>query len=473
MTRGEMDFARDLFSSLTERPQWTIQARATDDEQPLYQLDQQEHTIQLNLHDGQMRAWNSDKRFVFMIAGTQGGKTSFLPWLEARARLIDAAGDSLMVTSSYDLFKLKFLPEVLNVFEHILEIGRYWLSDRVIELRDPETGKYWANRSQDKMYGRIILRSASAGGGLESATAKRAILDEFGQDEFSLTAWEAVRRRLSLNRGRVFGATTPYNLGWVKQKIYDPWEKKQSPDTDIIQFPSTLNPAFSNEEFTSIREQMPKWRFQMFYEGIFTRPAGQIYHDFIDQYKDEGGHKVRRFQVPIEWARYVGVDPGVVNTAKLWAAHDPLEDVYYIYREALGKRKSALEHAREMIDLAQKNNERVVRWAVGAKSEKYWREDFTAAGARGVVEPDSPNVEEGIDRVIRLLKQHRLYFFDDLDGVLDEIARYARELDANGEITDKIKDKSTFHLLDALRYLCMSIIGKQRKPLTVNTKRVL
>lgn len=33
--------------------------------------------LKLSLHPGQARAWRSDARFVFMLAGTQGGKTSF------------------------------------------------------------------------------------------------------------------------------------------------------------------------------------------------------------------------------------------------------------------------------------------------------------------------------------------------------------------------------------------------------------
>jgi hypothetical protein len=33
--------------------------------------------VRLTLHAGQTRAWDSSRRFVFVIAGTQGGKTSF------------------------------------------------------------------------------------------------------------------------------------------------------------------------------------------------------------------------------------------------------------------------------------------------------------------------------------------------------------------------------------------------------------
>jgi hypothetical protein len=34
--------------------------------------------------------------------------------------------------------------------------------------------------------------------------------------------FEAVLRRLSIHMGRVLLTTTPYDLGWIKQKLYDP-----------------------------------------------------------------------------------------------------------------------------------------------------------------------------------------------------------------------------------------------------------
>jgi len=66
-------------------------------------------------------------------------------------------------------------------------------------------------------------------------------------------------------------------------------------------------------------------------------------------------------------------------------------------------------------------------------------------------------VEAGIDRVIQLLKQHRLFIFDDCRGMLDEIRRYGRVLGAAGEPTEKIKDKDTYHRLDALRYVAVGV----------------
>ncbi len=79
--------------------------------------------LDLKFHRGQWRAWDSDKRFVFVLAGTQGGKTSFGPWWLQREIYGDETrpgmgpGDYLAVTESFDLFKLKLLPEMRNCFE--------------------------------------------------------------------------------------------------------------------------------------------------------------------------------------------------------------------------------------------------------------------------------------------------------------------------------------------------------------------
>jgi hypothetical protein len=189
------------------------------------------------------------------------------------------------------------------VFENLLQKGRWWAGDKVIELRDPDTGQFWATRSDDPMWGRIILRSAASGGGLEASTAKAAWLDECGQDEFPLTVWEAVQRRLSLAEGRVLGTTTPYNLGWLKTDIYDPWEEGD-PDIDVISFPSTMNPAFPQREFDRVETRMQAWRFGMFYRGQFTKPAGLIYDCFT------GDMLCEPFEIPDDWTRYVGVDFG-------------------------------------------------------------------------------------------------------------------------------------------------------------------
>ncbi len=386
-----------------------------------------------NLHRGQTRAWDSARRFVFVIAGTQGGKTCFGPvWLE-REMQASGPGDYFAVTATYDLFKLKLLPELRRHFEEQRHWGTYGASERVIESIDKKT--------------RIILRSADAEGGLESATANAAWLDECGQNNFRIGAWEAVQRRLSLSQGRVLGTTTPYNLGWLHTEVFQRWQHGD-PNFDVVQFESIMNPAFPRAEYDRAKATLPTWKFEMFYRGNFSRPAGQIYGDFSDD------HIIDDFGIPAEWPRYVGIDFGAVNTATVWIAHDVSTESMFLYRATLEGNMSTDQHVAKAQERSR--GERVVGWYGGSASETQQRWDWGAAGL-GVQQPAIGDVEAAIDRVISLLKQYRLFVFRSCVGMVDEFHTYSRVLDDRGQPTEKIQDKETFHLLDALRYVVGSI----------------
>lgn len=362
-------------------------------------------------------------------------KTSFLPWWLWREIQQLGRGDYIAATSSYDLFKLKFLPEMRQVFEHILKIGRYWAGEKILEIKNLETGKFEAKRTDDPMWARIILRSAQSKGGLESATAKAAVLDEIGQDEFTLEHWEAILRRLSLSRGRVCGATTLYNLGWLKSEIYEPWTNG-SKEIDVIQFQSTINPAFPQEEFDRAKSRMQSWRFSMFYLGEFARPIGLIYGDFTNDMLCDP------FFIPDDWSRIIGVDFGGANTATLHIAEDPASDRWYVYRETHEGGKSTKAH----VDTQKSYLKDVEDYELvgGAKSEGQQRMDWDEAGLF-VEEPSISDVEGGIDRVTELIAGDRLRVFRGLNGLRDELGSYSRKLDPMGNPTDEIKDKRFYH----------------------------
>jgi hypothetical protein len=413
--------------------------------------------LQLHFHSGQTQAWDSEKRFVFVIAGSQSGKTSWGPFWLWREYTRCGPGDYLVVTSNYDLFKLKLLPEIKHIFENVLGIGRYWAGERVIELKDPKSGEFLAKRSDDQMYARIILRSASAPGGLESNTAKAAWLDECGMEEFNIDVWEAVQRRLALNEGRVLGTTTPYDLGWLKTVIVDAFEQGD-PDIDVISFPSVFNPAFSRREFDRLKRTMPAWRFNMMFRGKFTKPAGMIYSDFNFDWVEDGGHKCRPFPIPAHWPRHVGVDPGAFNTGKIWIAEDPRNHVFYLYREDHSGDKTTAEHARQILDLQLQFKEEVVTYAIGNRGEHQARMDYQAEGISEPSEPPFADVEAGINRVIEVIKTDRFRVFSSCIKTLSELGAYKRTLDRSGEPTTDIANKNKFHLLDAVRYIFATVL---------------
>ncbi len=430
---------------------------------PLYEI--QGDTLIINLHPGQHRTFDSKARFVFMLAGTQGGKTEFGPIWMYREMQQKGPGDYLAVSPSFPLQQKKLIPSYRNFFEYTLKIGEFLKGERVMTIHDLDGSEY-----------KLFFGSADNPDSLESATAKAAHLDEIGQDSFRLESWEAVLRRLSIHQGRVLGTTTLYNLGWLKHEVYDRWERRD-PNYDVVQFDSIENPVFPRDEYERAKNTLPAWKFDLFYRGRYARPAGMIYSDY-----DEKVHLIPPFELPVEFPRYVGIDPGAVHTALIWIAEDIQKKAYYIYHSSLEGGKTTKEHASKAAQFAK--TERVIKWTGGAKSEEQFRMDWRAEGIN-VQEPPVSDVEMGIDRVIALFKQYQLFIFnnDENRGLLDELGTYSRELDELGNPTEKIKDKEKFHILDALRYCCSSLkdggnpitimITEQEKPVISDEMREL
>lgn len=397
--------------------------------------------LRFHFHAGQWRAWESDRRVIAVIAGSQSGKSTFgPPWLyrEIQRR---GPGDYMVVTPTYPLLSMKALPAFLRLFKDILQLGEYVGSPARKFTFSPD-GALRTFGSVPSEPTVIYFGHASEPDSLEALTAKAAWLDEAGQKKFKLGSWEAIGRRLSVHRGRCLITTTPYDLGWLKQRIWDRWHAGDK-TIDVIRFDSTENPAFPVDEFDRARDSMPRWRFDLFYRAIFTRPAGMIYDCF-----DEQKHKLPRFAIPIDWQRYCGLDFGGVNTAGVFFAEEPGTKKLYAYREYKHGGRTAREHAN-----ALKAGESQLPLCVGGShSEGQWRDEFCAGGLP-VQEPAVKDVEVGIQRVYAAIKKGEFYVFDDLTGLLEELATYSRVVNDRGETTEEIDEKSTFHFLDAVRYI--------------------
>lgn len=397
-------------------------------------------------HPGQDEAWNSIARFVFVFAGSQGGKTMFGPrWLLREIQRC-GRGDYLAATSTYDLFKLKMLPAMRALFEDRLGIAKYWAGSKVLELCEPGTMRFWARDQNDPMWGRIILRSAQSEGGLESSTAKAAWLDECGMDEFGITAWEAVQRRLSIHLGRVLGTTTLYNLGWLKTQVWSRFREGDK-DYDCVSFASDINPAFPKEEFERVTRTMPRWKVNMFYRGVFDVPEGLIYSCF-----DSDTDTCDDFAVPADWPLWGGMDFGGVHMAAVLFAERPADKHLFLVNEYLTGGVTTAAHAIELMTWGAR------RWWGGAASEDQWRREFGACGMP-ILRPVIPEVEIGIDTVYSQMAEKRITVFKSCIRWLDEAGTYSRATDKAGQVTEKIANKEMYHLMDSTRY----VIGSIRK----------
>ena len=390
--------------------------------------------LHVDFHSGHNRTWASTARFVIMQAGPQSGKTCFGPhWLK-REMDWSGAGDYLVVTATYPLLRMKLLPEMVKVFVDFFKWGTYRAGDKIFESHERDHG----GPAQ-----RIIIGSAKNPESLESATAKAAWCDEIAQAQFTREAWDAILRRLSISEGRVLATTTLYNFGWYKRDIYDQW-RKGNKDYDIIQFDSTENPAFSITEWERAKASLPLWKFNMMYRGRFERPMGQIYDSFSED------SIISRFTIDPSWPRYVGHDFGPQNTAALWYAQDPATGFFYLYREYLQGGLSSYDHAQRFKALS--GDEQIIRRVGGIHAEQGWRDAFVAAGWP-IILPRMREVESGINRVYGWHQQSKLFIFDDMERYLEEKFSYSWRLDDDNNPTGDIVNKSSYHLMDAERYL--------------------
>jgi hypothetical protein len=413
--------------------------------------------LKVNLHRGQWKAYQSTKRFVLVLAGTQGGKTSFGPMWLYREIQLRGPGDYLVVAPAFPLLELKLRPEFMRLFDRQLKLGDYTGSPtKKFTFSEAGGKRTFGDRYDPDIPTQIFFGHAQDPDSLESATVKGAWLDEAGQKKFKKGSWDAILRRLAIHRGRVLLTTTPYYIGWLKRELHDQAGKKGT-DVDLVNFRSIDNPSFPLAEYEERKAKMPSWKFDMFYNGIFTRPAGLIY-DVFDRETDVED----RFPIPQDWPRVFGLDFGAVHTCCLKLAYDQRVDCWYVYGEYLAGGRTAKEHVAHLMANEPKQGIRVVG---GAASEQNWRDEFRAAGLN-VLKPSITEVEVGIDRLYSLVKTRRIKFFSDLPGLLGddtldgEMETYSRVVDDAGEVTDEIEDKSKFHHLDAGRYAATLISGR-------------
>lgn len=395
-------------------------------------------TFRHRWHEWQMKVWRSPRRFLAMIAGSGGGKTSYgAPWL-VRECWRHPGEDFIACEPTWAMVERVMVPVLRKIVEPLG--GRVMLGKGLVEV--PTSGEL----------ARIWLISADRPERAEGIHARAAWADEAGQ--YSGLMFETLQRRVGRKQGRILYTTTPYDLGPLKVEVFDRWASGD-PDYLVVQFASTANPTYPVEEFERARATMPAWRFRMFYLGQFDQPPGLVYGDYHDwprtEVRDEGlGHLVPDFAIPPEWPRYVGVDFGAVNQATLWVAEDPKTHVCYAYRETWEGNLTTREHCERFLDAAAGVNFQMAFG--GAPSEQQQRWDWGAHGV-AVQRPRVVDVEIGIDRVTELFKARRLFVFESLRQTRAMLGSYSRVVDDNGQVTEKIKDKEKAHLLDCLRYV--------------------
>lgn len=408
-------------------------------------------------HPAQLRAWNAQQQIVAICAGWQSGKTVTLPhWLKREIQR-RGPGDYGAFSSTYRLLNRKFLPELKTCFS---DLAIFRSSDQQFVFTDAGNrsihGPGW-----DGTPTIIQMGHAENPDSLESSTLKSAAWDECGQRLVPKQSFDTVRSRLMVNRGRMCLATRPYESGWFETLVTTP-----SPEVSVITFPSWANPVNPPEDdpyWAAIRSEMPEWRVEMQYGGVFTMPAGLIYDCFNWDLNTCEDFDVSGLPA------YPGMDFGKINTAGVVGVDDAASGIIYIIGEyhANGKRDYP-EHVASMRALTRP-------WAGGRPlspgcggnkhGEDGWREAYRKHGL-ALDEPPENNIEVQIQGVWSLLNQRKVVFFrNGARETIQDVQHYSRKVDIDGNILDAIDEDNKWHRLAALRYLCTKLRppkGKRR-----------
>lgn len=166
------------------------------------------------------------------------------------------------------------------------------------------------------------------------------------------------------------------------------------------------------------------------------------------------------FEIPDKWPRAAGMDVGWKKTACIWGAYDAKSDIIYCYSEyykgyaepslhsnAIGARGKWMPIA---MDCHADRHSEAGAIALLNTYANFGLNVCKANNGPGTLEPS-------ILEVFQRLSSGRLKIMRHLLNTLSEFRVYRR--DVNGKIV-----KQDDHLMDALRYLCMSILQIMERP---------
>lgn len=387
----------------------------------------------ITLHEYQVKAWLSEKRFIFLCAGVQSGKTTFgAIWIlnEAMHR---GPGDYIILAPTYKVLQQSTL---VKFFEMCPKgYGEYNKADSTYKTVDNRT---------------FYLRSADNPEAIEGITAQAIWADEASL--MKPDAWLMMQGRVSRTLGRICCTFTPIALNWVHKEIEkdkDRRQKGEPGDIDFIQFRSIDSPYFPKEEFERARRMLTPTHFRLRYEGIFGKAEGIIYPDFSDR-----ANIVDDFLIPEDWRKVGGIDFGYNNPFVAVKGAVSPDDVLYIYEERYQNRSILEDHVSflgaDIIYYADPSGAQEI-----AELHKFgiWVREANndvRLGIQKVTERIRPQDPSNVQTI-------RLKVFKSCYHTIEEFALYRYEEPKRGEIVKEKPLKVDDHAMDAARYMVMGL----------------
>ncbi|MCK5020509.1 MAG: terminase family protein [Candidatus Peribacteraceae bacterium] len=383
--------------------------------------------MNFRLHQHQDRVMDAVARFILVLTGVQGGKTTIgAIWLLARiyeSYKAGRRGDWLIAAPTEKILQQSTLVNFKSFFP--ADWGVWKEQKKCFELA-------WGDK--------VFVRSTENPEHLEGMTLLGAWLDEAGQ--MKARVWTYMQARVAVNRGPVLMTTTPYAMNWLYREVMKRAKEGDS-DYALITWKSVDNPAFPKEDFERARRTLPKAIFERRYLGLFTRLEGLVYPDF-----DTDTHVIEPvYTIPENWECFGGMDFGHTNpTCILPLYWDKRSDTYYVVDEFY-EREASLKKISIVLDKHPYKKvfaDRQSAHLIAELQHQY--------GCKSIAPCDN-SIDVGIERITKLLKEGKLKFFrGKCPNMLEEIEAYHYPPpNEDKEVKDKpvpIKN----HAMDALRY---------------------
>jgi hypothetical protein len=181
-------------------------------------------------------------------------------------------------------------------------------------------------------------------------------------------------------------------------------------------------------------------------------------------YGDVFNHLVEPFEIPKDWRRLGGYDPGIGDpTAVLFAAVDPKTSTIYVYDEYYVRDQTVSYHGAQLKPkiegltwlkpLAADPSVNKRSQETGMTYKSYFKQTTGIT-----LNPVNNDLLFGIDKVRDYLYQGKLKIFNNLENFRNEVSNYAFPAPSEREKNVNLKpiDKDN-HLMDALRYMIVQL----------------
>lgn len=401
----------------------------------------------IHLHKFQREALEDKiSRYIFMIAGSGGGKSSFAPiWLYER--MVSRPGClTMFVEPTFKMLNNIAIPKVVEFFKGT-----------------PAEGEFIAKTmTYHSKIGDILFISADKPDLMEGLHVDFIVADEIGQ--YKRRAWVVLSNRITMKDGQLLGITTPYNLGWLYREPYQEWKKNRVPHHGgyhFIQFASTANPAISKEDIEMKRKEMSAAEFAMRYEGEFSQSRGLVYsvpESSVTQVPPPQNNE----------EVFVSVDFGFGDPT-VFLYYYIKDNRFYFFKEYYANATLYEEHVSANInDFITYNVRNVFYDPSNPQGASEMRKCFEDEGLITKWHPARNDILDGIRKVKKVLMTGNMFFDKGMSSTLDEFENYVFD-EKDGEPKDEDN-----HCMDCIRYAVQGyyVLMYVRGRIPVNERRI-